>query len=57
MIEKYLEGYCKKHKVSPEEAKTHATVKAVIEYYTHVEDGKIVVKEASGNSAEMGECK
>lgn len=57
MVEKYLESYCKKEHVDKETAKTHAIVKSVIEYYYHVNDGKISVKETSGNSAEIGECK
>lgn len=57
MVEKYLESYCKKEHVDKDTAKTHAIVKSVMEYYDHVNDGRISVKETSGNSAEIGECK
>ena len=57
MVEKYLESYCKKEHVDNDTAKTHAIVKSVMEYYDHENDGRISVKETSGNSAEIGECK
>lgn len=58
--EMYIEKYCKDHGVSSEEAKTHATVKAAMEYYDHIEDGKIAVSEvkAGCGGAEIGaDCK
>ena len=57
MIEKYLEGYCKKHKTDAETAKSHAIVKEVAQYYENVGKGKISVSESTSNAAEMGECK
>lgn len=33
----YVSKYCQKHEVSPEEALTHATVRAAAEYYEMVE--------------------
>lgn len=58
MLEKYLEGYCKKHKTDAESAKTHAIVKEVAKYYEHVNDGKIgVTKATSTQDAMVGECK
>lgn len=58
MIDKYLEGYCRKHKTDAETAKTHAIVKSVAEYYESVKDGKIsVTKATSTQDAIVGECK
>lgn len=33
MFEKYLEGYCKKHKITSEEAQKHRLVQDVKKYY------------------------
>ena len=40
-IDQYIEKYCKKHEVTPEEARSHSVVKAVAEYYETVNIGKI----------------
>lgn len=40
-IDQYIEKYCKKHEVTPEEARSHSVVKAVAEYYETVNVGKI----------------
>lgn len=58
-LDRYLVGYCRKHKVDAETAKTHAIVKSVAEYYEHINDGKISASEikAGCGGAEMGECK
>lgn len=61
LLDKYLEGYCRKHEIDAETAKTHAIVKSVAEYYKDAEKGKISVTEVKagcgGAGAEMGECK
>lgn len=59
-LDRYLTGYCQKHKIDAETAKTHAMVRNVEEYYKHVNDGKISVSEikAGCGGAEMGgDCK
>lgn len=33
MFEKYLEGYCRKYKITPEEAQKHQLVQDVKKYY------------------------
>lgn len=38
----YLSGYCKKHKCTIEEAKSHSIVQAVKEMYDHENDGVVV---------------
>lgn len=55
-LEKYLTGYCKKHNCTEAEAKTHAMVKNVAEYYEHVNDGKIglVKLDAGCGGAQIG---
>ena len=40
-LQEYIEKYCKKHEVTPEEARSHSVVKAVAEYYETVNIGKI----------------
>lgn len=40
-LQEYIEKYCKKHEVTPEEARSHSMVKAVAEYYETVNIGKI----------------
>lgn len=45
LLDRYLTGYCQKHKIDAETAKTHSIVKSVAEYYEHVNDGKISVTE------------
>lgn len=40
-LQEYIEKYCKKHEVTPEEARNHSVVKAVAEYYETVNVGKI----------------
>lgn len=40
-LQEYIEKYCKKHEVTPEEARSHSVVKAVAEYYETVNVGKI----------------
>lgn len=44
-VKAFVERYCIKHKCTQEEAKTHAIVKNVMNYYEHVNDGKISVSE------------
>ena len=59
-LQEYIEKYCKKHEVTPEEARSHSMVKSVAEYYEHVNDGKISVTEinAGCGGAELGgDCK
>ena len=41
MLDEYLKGYCKKHKVDEETAKTHYLVKEVAKYYEEAEKGEI----------------
>lgn len=58
MLNRYLTGYCRKHNCTESEAKTHALVREVKEYYEHVNDGKIsVTKAISTQDAIVGECK
>ena len=61
MLDRYLTGYCKKHKIDAETAKTHSIVKSVAEYYEHVNDGKISVTETKefgcGGVSVGGDCK
>lgn len=38
-FEAYVERYCRKHKITPEEAKQHALVRDVKEYYESMEGG------------------
>ena len=45
LLDRYLIGYCQKHKIDAETAKTHSIVKSVAEYYEHANDGKISVTE------------
>lgn len=40
-FEAYVKRYCKKHKITPEEAKEHALVKDVRKYYETEEGGLI----------------
>ena len=40
-LEKYLEGYCRKHKCSIEEALTHKMVQNVAKEYEKEDAGKI----------------
>lgn len=40
-LQEYIEKYCKKHEVTPEEARSHSVVKAVAEYYEAINIGKI----------------
>ena len=40
-FEEYVARYCKKHEVTPEEAKTHALVKEVQAYYERLNEGAI----------------
>lgn len=40
-FQKYLIKYCAKHHCTESEAKTHAIVRAMEEYYEHKNDGKI----------------
>lgn len=40
-FQKYLIKYCTKEHCTESEAKTHAIVKAMEEYYEHKNDGKI----------------
>ena len=58
-VKEYIKRYCRKHKCTYEEAKTHAMVKNVMEYYEHVNDGKISVSEikAGCGAASGGDCK
>lgn len=65
-IDQYIEKYCKKHEVTPEEARSHSVVKAVAEYYETVNigkigtiDGEISVTEinAGCGAASGGDCK
>lgn len=66
-IDQYIEKYCKKHEVTPEEARSHSVVKAVAEYYETVNigkigtiDGEISVTEVNAgcSGAELGgDCK
>lgn len=57
-FEHYLEGYCKKHECTEAEAKTHAMVRNVEDYYKNAENGKIsVTKIDAGCGAGIGECK
>lgn len=60
MLDRYLIGYCQKHKIDAETAKTHSIVKSVAEYYEHVNDGKIglVKLDAGCGGAQIGgDCK
>lgn len=60
MLDRYLTGYCQKHNIDAETAKTHSIVKSVAEYYEHVNDGKISVTEIKagcGGAATGGSCK
>lgn len=61
MLDRYLIGYCQKHNIDAETAKTHSIVKSVAEYYEHVNDGKISVTEAKefgcGGASVGGDCK
>ena len=41
MLDEYLKGYCKKHKVDEETAKSHSIVKEVAKYYEEAKKGKI----------------
>lgn len=65
-LQEYIEKYCKKHEVTPEEARSHSVVKAVAEYYETVNigkigtiDGEISVTEinAGCGAASGGDCK
>lgn len=58
-VKAFVKRYCIKHKCTPEEAKTHAIVKNVMNYYEHVNDGKISVSEikAGCGAASGGDCK
>lgn len=60
-LDRYLTGYCQKHKIDAETAKTHSIVKSVAEYYEHVNDGKISVTETKefgcGGANLGGDCK
>lgn len=58
-VKEYIERYCMKHKCTYEEAKTHAMVKIVMEYYANIYDGKISVTEinAGCGAASGGDCK
>lgn len=59
-IETYLSSYCRKHNCTESEAKTHALVREVQEYYEHVNDGKIglVKLDAGCGGAQIGgDCK
>lgn len=40
-INEYIEKYCRKHEVTPDEARSHSVVKAVAEYYETANIGKI----------------
>lgn len=53
-FERYLERYCKKHEISPEEAKEHYLVKEVKVYYEErgdVENGNQII-----SSSITGSC-
>lgn len=39
--EKYLEGYCRTYRITPEEAEQHATVKEAKRYYEEESDETI----------------
>lgn len=41
-FELFLEKYCKKHKLTPEEAKTHLLVRDVEAYYEEKHGGDIL---------------
>ena len=60
-LETYLYSYCRKHNCTEAEAKTHALVREVQEYYEHVNDGKISVTETKefgcGGANMGGDCK
>ena len=66
-LQEYIEKYCKKHEVTPEEARSHSVVKAVAEYYETVNigeigtiDGEISVTEINvgcGGAELGGDCK
>ena len=59
-LETYLYSYCRKHNCTEAEAKTHALVREVQEYYEHVNDGKIgLVKldAGCGGAQIVGDCK
>lgn len=40
-LDKYIEGYCRKHEISREEALTHACVRNATEYYNTRDIDKI----------------
>lgn len=40
-FEEFVKKYCKKHEITPEEAKTHALVKEVQAYYEERDRGVI----------------
>lgn len=44
--DEYVERYCREHKLTREQALSHAIVKEVIEYYKTAEKDKISVTEA-----------
>lgn len=61
MLDRYLIGYCQKHNIDAETAKTHSIVKSVAEYYEHVNDSEISVTETNefgcGGASVGGDCK
>lgn len=59
-LEKYLEGYCRKHKCSVEEALTHKMVQTVAKEYERKESSNVTKTEinAGCGSAQIGgDCK
>lgn len=55
-INEYIEKYCKKHEVDPEEARTHSTVRNAIQYYEHINDGKVVNIDGNIDDLEDRSC-
>lgn len=39
-LDEYIERYCKKHKITPEEARKHQLVKDVAKYYEEIRRSK-----------------
>ena len=60
-FQKYIIKYCAKEHCTESEAKTHAIVRAMEEYYEHKNDGKIITTntmEFGCGGAQMGgDCK
>lgn len=42
-IQRYVNKYCNKHHISPEEAKQHALVRDVIKHYEDMANGNLSV--------------